>query len=73
MKRWIVFACCEFLSAAFTGCMTPPWSPDPTLRTQQLILLSEQYRMTGQDMSRLLLLDQTSGLNPVRVDGGVGP
>lgn len=71
MKRWFIVALCGFLVSNLTGCIA--WSPDPTLRTEQLIMYSEQIRMSGQDLSRLLLLDQMSALNPQRIDGAVGP
>lgn len=74
MKRWIVLLGIAWLSAASTGCMVmPPWSPDPTIRAQQLIVYSEQLRLSGQDMSQLLLLNQPTALNPVRLDGAIGP
>ena len=73
MKRWIALLGLGLMSAASVGCTTPPWSPSSAIRTEQLILYSEQIRMSGQDLTRLLLLDQQSALNPVRLNGAVGP
>jgi hypothetical protein len=71
MKRWIVLLVAGFVSAGSTGCIN--WSPDQTLRTQQLITLSEQIRLGGNDLTALLLLNQPSNLNPVAPGGALGP
>jgi hypothetical protein len=57
-KRWIILLAVGLLGGSSMGCMTTPWSPDPTIRAQQSVLVSEQIRMSGNDLSALSLLQQ---------------
>jgi hypothetical protein len=58
---------------ANTGCLTNIYSGDPIVRTQQLMVESENLRTIQDEWRRIWFTDMPSHLNPQRVDGGLAP
>jgi hypothetical protein len=75
MKRWVLLVAAGLMSASSMGCLVPAigWSPDPSIRAQQLIGLSEQLRQSTNDISGVLLYNQLSSNLNLIPGGGVTP
>ncbi len=71
MRRLILAATLALWIGTGTGCIVPLYSPDPALRTQELIFTSENLRMIIEEWQRIWFLDQPSHLTPYRTHGGL--
>ncbi|MDP6443521.1 MAG: hypothetical protein QGG36_12315 [Pirellulaceae bacterium] len=53
------------------GCILPIFSADPTLRTEQLIFQSENFRNILLEWERFWFVEQPDHMTPFRVHGGI--
>jgi hypothetical protein len=56
-----------------TGCLINAYSGDPNVRTEQLMIQSENLRMIQDEWRRIWFTDMPSHLSPQRTDGGLSP
>jgi hypothetical protein len=68
-----MFMAAASLAFANAGCFINIWSPDPNVRMDQLMFVSEDLRNIQDEWRRIWFTDQPSHLTPVRVHGGIGP
>ncbi len=73
MKRWAVLAAFGLLSFSNAGCFVAVWDPNPAVRMEQLIQMSEELRQTRQGIAQAMLLDTPSNLTPAPLNGVVAP
>jgi len=67
-------ACAVLVGLALStsvGCVLPIYSGDPSVRTQQLIFTSENFRAMLLEWERIWFLDQPDHMTPQRTHGGV--
>ncbi len=72
MRRLLLLGALVMVSCN-TGCILNQYSPDPTIRTEQLINQSENLRQMGREVRVFWMNDQPSHLTPEHLDGGIGP
>ena len=73
MRRLLLLTFVAAIALGNTGCLLNIWSGDPTVRTEQLMFVSEDLRQIQDEWRRIWFTDQPSHLTPVRVHGGIGP
>ena len=73
MRRLLIVGALAVMSFGTTGCILNRYSPDPTIRTDQLMNESENLRQAGAEMRRFWMNDMPSHLTPERVNGGIFP
>jgi len=73
MRRWICLLFLALFSISQAGCFIAPWDPNPTVRTIQLMIMSEQLRQSLASMRGFMFMDDPSILSPQRLNGVVGP
>jgi hypothetical protein len=73
MLRLLMLTLAAALALSNTGCFLNIWSPDPNVRMDQEMNVSEDLRNIQDEWRRIWFTDQPSHLTPVRVDGGIGP
>ena len=57
--------------AAQSGCILPAYSGDPGVRAKELIITSENLRMSLEEWQRFWFLDQPDHMTPFRSHGGI--
>jgi hypothetical protein len=70
MARRFVLLLIVGLGLASTGCINQ-YSPDPVIRTEQLINQSEDMRQISNFWRRFWFNDQPSHMIPERIHGGI--
>ena len=73
MKRWALLAAVAILSMSNAGCFMAVWDPNPVARTEQLLVMSEELRLSRQGIAQALFLDTPSNLNSMPMNGVVAP
>jgi len=73
MRRLLLLATVAAIAFGNTGCLINMYSGDPIVRTEQLMIQSEDLRQIQDEVRRIFFTDQPSHLTPVRVDGGISP
>jgi hypothetical protein len=73
MRRCLMLGFLTILGFSNTGCLLNQYSPDPTIRTEQLIFQSEDLRQIGREWRVFWMNDQPSHLTPEHLHGGIGP
>lgn len=73
MRRCLMLGVLAIVGFGNTGCLLNQYSPDPTIRTEQLINDSENLRQIGREWRVFWMNDQPSHLTPEHLHGGVGP
>ncbi|HYW81134.1 MAG TPA: hypothetical protein VE890_16245 [Thermoguttaceae bacterium] len=71
MRRFLLALSFALLLSPLVGCIIPAYSGDPSLRTQQLIFTSENFRQILDEWERAWLLDQPDHCTPYRTHGGL--
>jgi len=71
MRRLILATILGLNLASSVGCLIPPYSADPTRRTQQLLFTSENLRQALDEWERVWFLDMPSNMTPYRTYGGI--
>jgi hypothetical protein len=71
MRSFMLTATLAALLSTSSGCITPIYSGDPALRTQELIFTSENLRVIVEEWQRIWFLDQPTHLTPFRTHGGI--
>ncbi len=71
MRRLIFAALLGVAMSTNVGCILPIYSGDPTLRTEQLIFQSENFRALLLEWERFWFVEQPDHMTPFRVHGGV--
>lgn len=73
MRKFLAFWVVGLMLSMNTGCFLNIWSPDPVIRGEQLIYVSENYRQMQNTYRRFWFTDQPSHLTYERIHGGIGP
>jgi hypothetical protein len=73
MRRLFVLTFLAVAGLCNTGCLLNQYSPDPTIRTEQLVFQSEDLRQIGREWRIFWMNDQPSHLTPEHLHGGIGP
>jgi hypothetical protein len=71
MRRLIFATLLGVAMSTNVGCILPIYSGDPTLRTEQLIFQSENFRALLAEWERFWFVEQPDHMTPFRVHGGV--
>jgi hypothetical protein len=72
-RRLWLLAAAAGLSMPNTVCFVSEYPSDPMVRTEQVLIDSENLRQIHDGYSRIWMSDQPSHLTPYRIHGGVGP
>ena len=73
MKRWALLLGIGILTMSNVGCYMNVWDPNPVVRMQQLIVMSENMRQTQDSGTQSMFLDTPSNLTPMQLNGVVAP
>ena len=73
MKRWALLVAIGLLGMSNAGCFMAQWDPNPAVRMEQLLVMSEQLRQTRQGIAQSMLLDTPSNLTSSQLNGVVAP
>jgi hypothetical protein len=73
MRRFMVLGALAMVGFGNAGCLLNQYSPDPTIRTEQLIYQSEDLRQISREWRVFWMNDQPSHLTPEHLDGRIGP
>ncbi len=73
MRRLLLLSAIAILGFANTGCLLNQYSGDPNVRTEQLLVQSEDLRQVSQEWRRFWFNDMPSHMTPERVHGGIVP
>ncbi len=73
MRRIAMLAALGALLISNAGCFLNLYSSDPTHRTHQLLVVSENYRMIAEEWERIWFVDQPDHCTPYRTHGGLMP
>ncbi|MGQ9574772.1 MAG: hypothetical protein ACUVUC_05605 [Thermoguttaceae bacterium] len=71
MRTLLAFLLCGLLLCGSVGCVIPAFSSDPNRRTQELIFVSEGFRLILDEWERIWMLDQPDHCTPYRTHGGL--
>lgn len=71
MRRILTLGAVALVGLANAGCLLNQYSPDPNVRTDQLLNQSEDMRQIRQEWRRIWFNDQPSHMTPERVHGGI--
>ncbi|MBM3999334.1 MAG: hypothetical protein FJ297_07320 [Planctomycetes bacterium] len=71
MRRLACAVLVGLVLSTSVGCVLPIYSGDPSVRTQQLIFTSENFRAMLLEWERIWFLDQPDHMTPQRTHGGV--
>lgn len=71
MRRLLLATVLGVCACTGVGCAIPIYSADPTIRTQQLIFQSENFRAILLEWERIWFVDMPDHMSPHRVHGGI--
>ena len=71
MRRLFICALLATTLTVSSGCIIPIFSGEKARRTQQLLFVSENFRLLLEEWERFWFLDHPDHMTPHRSDGGI--
>jgi transcriptional regulator of aromatic amino acid metabolism len=73
MARKLTLGILMLVCLCNTGCLINQYSSDPAIRTEQLLVQSEDMRQMKEEWRRFWFNDHPSTLTPNRITGTIAP